>query len=234
LPTRTGRDPAQPATPSTCRSSGDVAAAHVEHRCREHVAVSPSGVHELEVAPGIARLADQRSDRSRQRSVTQPGEAVVELPVVPGRLGQAPGGRGDDGAGGRRGARSQDRDGVQRAFGVAAGRLAVLQAVPLGRIPLDELLGKRTRVVFGLRADGDDQACPHSVGDLHAAAQQLAVDIGPTPEDLQGHLAVVPGHGRPGHVTLDGPGRVRGVKPAESQLVFDNATQGSRSGRAAA
>jgi hypothetical protein len=42
-------------------------------------------VHDVEVAACVVALSEQGGDRRRQRGITQPGVAVVELTVVAGR-----------------------------------------------------------------------------------------------------------------------------------------------------
>jgi hypothetical protein len=56
-------------------------------------------VDELQVPAGVVALAEQGCHRRRQGGVPQPRVPVVELPVVPRRLGQAGGWCGDDRAG---------------------------------------------------------------------------------------------------------------------------------------
>jgi hypothetical protein len=201
----------------------DRTAADGEHWPRQHVLVTPRPVHERQVAPGIVTSAQQRGDGGRQRRVTQPGVAVVELPVVPCRLRQGRGRCRHDRSGGPRRASPHDGEGVARPLRVAARKADVLQALVLGCVQGCQLCQEVRRISTSTGVDRDDQRGPGLIRHVESGDQPG-----------RGHLVSAASHGqRPplarclqctaGLRTVERPVDERGVEAAEAQSMGDEA-----------
>ena len=204
FPTRTGREPAQPATPSTSRSCGTLPPRTVTTGV---VATGPPSASSVSLRKPRKRCASpccpsRGGDRDGQARVADPGVAVVELPVRPRGLREAGRHRCDDGP--RRPVRAgpQDRQRVQGARRVRGRQPRARQHVALVRLRRVQPRRERRCRRRHDPVDGHGERRPGPARRDEVRAQERAVRAAAAAGDGHGVLARPRPRGSAGRVDV--------------------------------